>query len=165
MSLKNYDYFFKILMIGDSCVGKSSILLYFCDKRFNDNLLATIGCDLKIKEIRIDGKIVKLEIVRINIIIFFNQQDTSGIERFRNMIKNYYRGVHGIIIVYDITDEGSFEHIKDWLKDINIYNNNAIKLIIGNKSDLSEKREVTEEDRKFLEEQTGIDIIETSAKN
>ena len=56
MSLKNYDYFFKILMIGDSCVGKSSILLYFCDKRFNDNLLATIGCDLKIKEIRIDGK-------------------------------------------------------------------------------------------------------------
>ena len=70
MSLKNYNYFFNILMIGDACVGKSSILLYFCDKRFNDNLLATIGCDLKIKEIRIDGKIVKLEIVRINIIFF-----------------------------------------------------------------------------------------------
>ena len=71
MSLKNYDYFFKILMIGDSFVGKSCICEFFFDKRFHDNHLLTIGCDLLIKEIRIDGKIVRLSIVRINIIYFF----------------------------------------------------------------------------------------------
>ena len=92
--------------------------------------------------------------------------DTAGQERFRNITFSYYRNTQGVIIVYDVTDKKSFGHIKDWLEDINKYtDNNPIKLIVGNKCDLSNEVQVTEEDKKLLKRQTGIDIIETSAKN
>ena len=94
------------------------------------------------------------------------QWDTAGQERFKTITSAYYRGAHGIIIVYDVTDKKTFGHIKDWLEDINKFtDNNPIKLIVGNKCDLSNEKQVTEEDKKLLKKQTGIDIIETSAKN
>ena len=91
---------------------------------------------------------------------------TNGQERFKTITSAYYRGAHGILIVYDVSDKKSFSHIKDWLEDINKFtDNNPIKLIIGNKCDLVNEKQVTEEDKKMLKKQTGIDIIETSAKN
>ena len=94
------------------------------------------------------------------------QWDTAGQERFKTITSAYYRGAHGILIVYDVADKKSFAHIKDWLEDINKYtDNNPIKLVIGNKCDLTNEKQVTEEDKKLFKKQTGIDIIETSAKN
>ena len=164
---KQFDYTFKIVMIGDSGVGKSCILLRFADDKFNENFYATIGVDFRFKNITVDNKSVKLQIVR-KIIILINiiQWDTAGQERFKTITSAYYRGAHGILIVYDVSDKKSFNHIKDWLEDINKYtDNNPIKLIIGNKCDLVNEKQVTEEDKKMLKKQTGIDIIETSAKN
>ena len=164
---KQFDYTFKIVMIGDSGVGKSCILLRFADDKFNENFYATIGVDFRFKNITVDNKSVKLQIVSNNILINFSLQwDTAGQERFKTITSAYYRGAHGIIVVYDVTDKKSFGHIKDWLEDINKYtDNNPIKLIVGNKCDLSNEKQVTEEDKQLLKKQTGIDIIETSAKN
>ena len=101
-----------------------------------------------------------------NFFKYFLQWDTAGQERFKTITSAYYRGAHGILIVYDVSDKKSFGHIKDWLEDINKFtDNNPIKLIVGNKCDLVNEKQVTEEDKKLLKKQTGIDIIETSAKN
>ena len=165
---KQYDYTFKIVMIGYSGVGKSCILLRFADDKFNENFYATIGVDFRFKNITVDNKSVKLQIVRKKnkIINIKTQWDTAGQERFKTITSAYYRGAHGIIIVYDVADKKSFVHIKDWLEDINKYtDNNPIKLIVGNKCDLVNEKQVTEEDKQTLKKQTGIDIIETSAKN
>ena len=167
---KQFDYTFKIVMIGDSGVGKSCILLRFADDKFNENFYATIGVDFRFKNITVDNKSVKLQIVRKKIYYYLKyiyiQWDTAGQERFKTITSAYYRGAHGILIVYDVSDKKSFNHIKDWLEDINKFtDNNPIKLIIGNKCDLVNQKQVTEEDKKLLKKQTGIDIIETSAKN
>ena len=165
---KQFDFTFKIVMIGDSGVGKSCILLRFADDKFNESFYATIGVDFRFKNITVDNKSVKLQIVRINFKIFtkYIQWDTAGQERFKTITSAYYRGAHGILIVYDVSDKKSFNHIKDWIEDINKFtDNNPIKLIVGNKCDLVKEKQVTEEDKKLLKKQTGIDIIETSAKN
>ena len=154
-------------MIGDSGVGKSCILLRFADDKFNENFYATIGVDFRFKNITIDNKSVKLQIVIIiYYYIIFIQWDTAGQERFKTITSAYYRGAHGVIIVYDVSDKKTFGHIKDWIEDINKYtDSNPIKLIVGNKCDLVNEKQVTEEDKNLLKKQTGIDIIETSAKN
>ena len=122
---KQFDYTFKIVMIGDSGVGKSCILLRFADDKFNENFYATIGVDFRFKNVMVDDKSVKLQI-----------WDTAGQERFKTITSAYYRGADGIIIVYDITDRNSFAHIKDWLDDVNKYtDNNPLKIIVGNKID------------------------------
>lgn len=164
---KQFDYTFKIVMIGDSGVGKSCILLRFADDKFNENFYATIGVDFRFKNITIDNKSVKLQIVIIiYYYIIFIQWDTAGQERFKTITSAYYRGAHGVIIVYDVSDKKTFGHIKDWIEDINKYtDSNPIKLIVGNKCDLVNEKQVTEEDKNLLKKQTGIDIIETSAKN
>jgi Ras-related protein Rab-1A len=99
-----YDYLFKILLIGDSGVGKSSILTQFANKTFTDSYMSTIGVDFTIKTVDIDGKAVKLQI-----------WDTAGQERFRTITSSYYRGAHGINLEYDITNVESFNNIKQWL--------------------------------------------------
>lgn len=92
--------------------------------------------------------------------------DTAGQERFKIITNAYYRGAYGILIVYDISDKRSFNHIKDWFKDINKYTDNyPIKLIFGNKCDLAKEKQVTNEDKKLLKKQTVIGIIQTYAKN
>ena len=124
-----YDYLFKILLIGDSGVGKSSVLGRFVDKVFTDTYISTIGVDFKIRTLNIDGKAVKLQI-----------WDTAGQERFRTITTSYYRGVHAVILVYDVTDILSFNNISNWLKEVQRYApDNAIKLLIGNKCDLVRK--------------------------
>nr|QKY15279.1 GTP-binding protein (YPTC1) [Polytomella parva] len=150
-----YDYLFKLLIIGDSGVGKSCLLLRFADDTYTESYISTIGVDFKIRTVELDNKIIKLQI-----------WDTAGQERFRTITSSYYRGSHGIIVVYDVTDEDSFNNVKLWLSEIGRYaNENVHKLLIGNKSDLSSKRAVPYQTAKAFADEIGIPFLETSAKN
>jgi len=126
----DYDYLFKLLLIGDSGVGKSCLLLRFSDDTYTDSYISTIGVDFKIRTIELDGKTIKLQI-----------WDTAGQERFRTITSSYYRGAHGIIVVYDCTDLESFNNVKQWLEEIDRYAcENVNKLLVGNKCDLTSKK-------------------------
>ncbi|OII76726.1 Ras small GTPase RIC1 YPT1 protein [Cryptosporidium andersoni] len=150
-----YDYLFKLLLIGDSGVGKSCLLLRFADDTYTDSYISTIGVDFKIRTITLENKTVKLQI-----------WDTAGQERFRTITSSYYRGAHGIIIVYDVTDRDSFDNVKQWIQEIDRYAmENVNKLLVGNKCDLVSKRVVTSDEGKELADSYGIKFIETSAKN
>jgi len=149
------DYLFKLLLIGDSGVGKSCLLLRFADDTYTESYISTIGVDFKIRTIELDGKTVKLQI-----------WDTAGQERFRTITSSYYRGAHGIIIVYDVTDRQSFQNVEHWLKEIDKYaTGNVNKLLVGNKSDLQSKKVVTYDEAKEFADKHGIKFLETSAKN
>jgi len=150
-----YDYLFKVLLIGDSGVGKSSLLLKFTDRVFTDHYISTIGVDFKIQTLQMDDKIIKLQL-----------WDTAGQERFRTITTSYYRGAHGIIIVFDITDKESFANIKTWMTEIDRFaSDNVCKILIGNKSDLEKQRQVSKEYDKELANKYKIDYIEASAKD
>ncbi len=153
-SYRDYDYLFKILVIGDSGVGKSCILLRFVDNSFAETYISTIGVDFRIRTIEMDGKSIKLQI-----------WDTAGQERFRTITSSYYHGAHGIIVVYDITDETSFDNVRQWLKEIDRYGSRkVVKLIIGNKSELEDKRTVFTEAASNFTAAYDIDFMEISAK-
>ncbi|KAH9857484.1 GTP-binding protein ypt1 [Lenzites betulinus] len=150
-----YDYLFKLLLIGDSGVGKSCLLLRFAEDAFTDSYLSTIGVDFKIRTIELEGKTVKLQI-----------WDTAGQERFRTIAAAYYRGAHGIIMVYDVTEAETFSNVKGWITEIERYASEGVKkLIIGNKSDLVEKKVVEYSVAKEFADTLSIPFIETSAKN
>jgi len=150
-----YDYLFKLLLIGDSGVGKSCLLLRFADDTYTDSYISTIGVDFKIRTVDLDTKTIKLQI-----------WDTAGQERFRTITSSYYRGAHGIIIVYDITDKESFDNVRQWLFEIDRYaSENVCKLLVGNKSDLSNKRAVEYDAAKAFADELTIPFLETSAKN
>ncbi|XP_016140860.1 ras-related protein Rab-13-like isoform X3 [Sinocyclocheilus anshuiensis] len=104
---KKYDFLFKLLLIGDSGVGKTCLIIRFAEDNFNSTYISTIGIDFKVKTIEFEGKKVKLQV-----------WDTAGQERFKTITTAYYRGAMGIILVYDITDEKSFENIQNWMKSI-----------------------------------------------
>ncbi|AQK54056.1 Ras-related protein RABD2c [Zea mays] len=149
------DYLFKLLLIGDSGVGKSCLLLRFADDSYLDSYISTIGVDFKIRTVEQDGKTIKLQI-----------WDTAGQERFRTITSSYYRGAHGIIIVYDVTDQESFNNVKQWLNEIDRYaSDNVNKLLVGNKSDLTANKVVATETAKAFADEMGIPFMETSAKN
>jgi len=159
MSIMNpnpeYDYLFKLLLIGDSGVGKSCLLLRFADDTYTESYISTIGVDFKIRTIELDGKTIKLQI-----------WDTAGQERFRTITSSYYRGAHGIIVVYDVTDQESFNNVKQWLKEIERYaSENVNKLLVGNKCDLTSKKVVDYTTAKEFGDQHGFPFLETSAKN
>ena len=155
MASAEYDYLFKLLLIGDSGVGKSCLLLRFADDTYTESYISTIGVDFKIRSIELEGKTVKLQI-----------WDTAVQERFRTITSSYYRGAHGIIIVYDVTDKESFQNIQHWLQEIDKYANEGVmKLLVGNKSDLQSKKVVSYDEAKELADSLGIGFIETSAKN
>uniref|UniRef100_A0A671R2E0 Vascular endothelial zinc finger 1-like n=1 Tax=Sinocyclocheilus anshuiensis TaxID=1608454 RepID=A0A671R2E0_9TELE len=150
-----YDYLFKLLLIGDSGVGKSCLLLRFADDTYTESYISTIGVDFKIRTIEMEGKTVKLQI-----------WDTAGQERFRTITSSYYRGAHGIIIVYDVTEQESFNNVKQWLEEIDRYAcENVSKLLVGNKSDLASKKVVDFTTAKEFAESLKIPFLETSAKN
>ncbi|KHN40548.1 Ras-related protein RABD2a [Glycine soja] len=149
------DYLFKLLLIGDSGVGKSCLLLRFADDSYIESYISTIGVDFKIRTVEQDGKTIKLQI-----------WDTAGQERFRTITSSYYRGAHGIIIVYDVTDEESFNNVKQWLSEIDRYaSDNVNKLLVGNKCDLEANRAVSYETAKAFADEIGIPFMETSAKD
>ncbi|XP_060158888.1 ras-related protein Rab-1B isoform X1 [Globicephala melas] len=150
-----FDYLFKLLLIGDSGVGKSCLLLRFADDTYTESYISTIGVDFKIRTIELDGKTIKLQI-----------WDTAGQERFRTITSSYYRGAHGIIVVYDVTDQESYANVKQWLQEIDRYaSENVNKLLVGNKSDLTTKKVVDNTTAKEFADSLGIPFLETSAKN
>jgi len=150
-----YDFLFKLLLIGATGVGKSSLLTRFVDNEFNPSYVSTIGVDFKIKTITLDDKKIKLQI-----------WDTAGQERFKTVTNAYFRGSHGIAMVYDITSESSFESIRHWLEEIQKYApRNAIKLLIGNKLDLESSRFISTETATTFAQENFMLFIETSAKD
>lgn len=154
----NCDYLFKILVIGDSGVGKSSILSQYVDKVFSDTHISTIGVDFKISTIKIDDHVIKLQI-----------WDTAGQERFRNITTSYYRGAQGVLVVYDVTSIESFTNVVQWLLDIKRYctsNYNVLPAIImvGNKTDIPNNRKVSTGEATLFAINNNIMYIETSAK-
>ncbi|CEM02033.1 unnamed protein product [Vitrella brassicaformis CCMP3155] len=152
---RDYDYLFKLVLIGDSGVGKSCLLLRFADDAFTDSYITTIGVDFRFRTITVDQKVIKLQI-----------WDTAGQERFRTITSAYYRGADGIVMVYDTTDRDSFAHIDDWLSEVNRYaNESTCKILVGNKSDLSSEKAVPSEEAKKKAEELGIGFIEASAKD
>ncbi|RKP00369.1 hypothetical protein CXG81DRAFT_13326 [Caulochytrium protostelioides] len=150
-----YDYLFKLLLIGDSGVGKSCLLLRFADDTYTESYISTIGVDFKIRTIDLEGKTVKLQI-----------WDTAGQERFRTITSSYYRGAHGIIVVYDVTEQETFNNVKQWLQEIDRFANDEVnKLLVGNKSDMIQKKVVDYNSVKEFCDHLGIPFLETSAKN
>uniref|UniRef100_A0A3B3R0D7 Ras-related protein Rab-13 n=1 Tax=Paramormyrops kingsleyae TaxID=1676925 RepID=A0A3B3R0D7_9TELE len=130
---KTYDYLFKLLLIGDSGVGKTCVLFRFSEDAFNSTFISTIGIDFKIRTIELDGKKIKLQI-----------WDTAGQERFRTITTAYYRGAMGIMLVYDITNEKSFDNIKNWIRNIEEHASADVeKMVLGNKCDVNDKRQVS----------------------
>ena len=137
----------------------SAVLLRRCacvqDDKWTDSYISTIGVDFKIRTIELDQKTIKLQI-----------WDTAGQERFRTISSTYYRGAHGIIVVYDVTDADSFDHVKTWLDEIDCYARQDVnKLLVGNKSDLTGKKKVDFETAKAFADEHNIPFLETSAKN
>mmetsp|Transcript_7667 Transcript_7667/g.9503 ORF Transcript_7667/g.9503 Transcript_7667/m.9503 type:complete len:209 (-) Transcript_7667:59-685(-) len=150
----DYDHLLKLLLIGDSAVGKSCLLLRFADDTFTDTYVSTIGVDFKIRTITVDGKPVKLQI-----------WDTAGQERFRTITASYYRGAHGIVLVYDVTDEKTFKNVRNWLNECDRFTSEYVnKLLIGNKCDLEAQRKVQFHTGKEYADTNKMDFMETSAK-
>ncbi|KAL4065821.1 rab-type small GTP-binding protein [Scleroderma yunnanense] len=150
----DYDFLIKLLLIGDSGVGKSCLLFRFCVDAWTPSCTATIGVDFKIRTIELDGKRIKLQI-----------WDTSGLERFRTITTGYYRSAMGILLVYDVTDDRSFDNIRTWHASIKHYASEGVnKILIGNKSDWTDKCAVPEGFGHDLARKLGIKFLETSAK-
>ncbi|XP_069650393.1 ras-related protein Rab-13 isoform X1 [Haliaeetus albicilla] len=163
---KAYDHLFKLLLIGDSGVGKTCLIIRFAEDNFTSTYISTIGIDFKIRTVDIDGKKIKLQV-----------WDTAGQERFKTITTAYYRGAvvwwggasspqKGIILVYDITDEKSFENIQNWMKSIKENASAGVeRLLIGNKCDMEAKRKVQRDEAEKLAKEHGIRFFETSAKS
>lgn len=147
-------YMFKMVLIGDSWVGKSWVLIRFSDDNFTENHVTTIGVDFRFRCLEIDGKTVKLQI-----------WDTAGQERYKTITNSYYRGAEGVIIVFDLNNKESFLNIKDWLAEAkNGIDERTEILIFGNKWDIPDQRQVSDKEIKEFTDKTGINIIQCSAK-
>ncbi|XP_019763787.2 ras-related protein Rab-35 isoform X1 [Dendroctonus ponderosae] len=171
---RDYDHLFKLLIIGDSGVGKSSLLLRFSDNTFTGSYITTIGVDFKIKTVNIDGQKVKLQI-----------WDTAGQERFRTITSTYYRGTHGVVIVYDVTNGETFANVKRWLHEIDqncevvnrvlgesrsfsswvVLRRSFRPISVGNKNDTPDRKVVLTEDAQRFADTMNIKLFETSAKD
>jgi len=150
------DELFKLVLIGDSGVGKSSLLIRFADDYYSDSYISTIGVDFRIKTVDVgNGAKVTLQI-----------WDTAGQERFRNMTSSYYRDAEGIIIVFDLGDLQSFEHLEEWIREIDsIAPKDVVKLVVGNKADLlGDDRQVSTDQLQRWAEQNELHYVEVSAK-
>ncbi|KAL9971064.1 hypothetical protein ACROYT_G023549 [Oculina patagonica] len=150
---KQFDFLFKLLLIGDSGVGKTCIIFRFVENKFNPTFITTIGIDFKIRTVEIGGKRIKLQI-----------WDTAGQERFQTITATCYRGAQGIMLVYDVTDEKSFKNISKWVqKTQELANPNVQKMLVANKCDLKKQRLVTREKGELLAQDLDIRYAEISA--
>ncbi|KAG5624462.1 hypothetical protein H5410_009680 [Solanum commersonii] len=150
----SYDYLFKYIIIGDTGVGKSCLLLQFTDKRFQPVHDLTIGVEFGARMVTIDGKPIKLQI-----------WDTAGQESFRSITRSYYRGAAGALLVYDITRRETFNHLASWLEDARQHANpNMTIMLVGNKSDLSHRRAVSKEEGEQFAKENGLLFLEASAR-
>ncbi|XP_055337334.1 ras-related protein Rab-18-like isoform X2 [Paramacrobiotus metropolitanus] len=145
----------KLLIIGESGVGKSSLLLRFTDDTFDPELAATIGVDFKVKSLNANGNVVKLAI-----------WDTAGQERFRTLTPSYYRGAQGVILVYDVTSKSSFQKLEMWLGEVDSYANKPgmVKMLVANKIDQRTERVITREDGLKFARKHSMLFIECSAR-
>eukprot|EP00244_Chara_vulgaris_P009746 TRINITY_DN4253_c0_g1_i5.p1 TRINITY_DN4253_c0_g1~~TRINITY_DN4253_c0_g1_i5.p1 ORF type:complete len:213 (-),score=28.78 TRINITY_DN4253_c0_g1_i5:89-727(-) len=150
----SYAYLFKYIIIGDTGVGKSCLLLQFTDKRFQPVHDLTIGVEFGARMITIDNKAIKLQI-----------WDTAGQESFRSITRAYYRGAAGALLVYDISRRETFNHLASWLEDARQHaNSNMTIMLIGNKCDLQHRRAVSTEEGETFARENGLFFMETSAK-
>ena len=152
----NDDSVYKVLILGDSSVGKTCFLLKYTDKVFNEVYMSTIGLDYRLKTLTLkDGKKVKLQI-----------WDTAGQDRFRTITKNYYKGAHGIILIYDVTNTDTYDNVENWISQIKEEASpNVVIYLVGNKVDMEDKRKVSTEDGQKIADANNLPFIETSAKS
>ena len=151
----NYDYLIKLIIVGNASVGKSSIASRFQNDNYNNNYEITIGVEFYTKIIKVENKKVKIQI-----------WDTAGQETFRSLIKSYYRGAAGCLLVFDICDINSFKNIKYWIKNVKDNSNQFIIFtLIGNKSDKIQERQVSIQEALEFAEMNELEYIETSALN
>jgi Ras-related protein Rab-11B len=148
-----YDYLFKVVLIGDSGVGKSNLLSRFTRNEFNLESKSTIGVEFATRSIEVEGKTIKAQI-----------WDTAGQERYRAITAAYYRGAVGALLVYDIAKHTTYENVERWLKELRDHaDNNIVIMLVGNKSDLRHLRAVPTEDARSYAERNNLSFIETSA--
>ena len=152
----NDDSVYKVLILGDSSVGKTCFLLKYTDKVFNEVYMSTIGLDYRLKTLTLkNGKKVKLQI-----------WDTAGQDRFRTITKNYYKGANGIILIYDVTSTETYENVENWISQIKEEASpNVVIYLVGNKVDMEDKRKVTTEEGQKIADENNLPFIETSAKS
>ncbi|ELP95069.1 hypothetical protein EIN_253330 [Entamoeba invadens IP1] len=145
----------KMVLVGESGVGKTCLLLRYSENKFSENITTTVGIDFRTKRIDCEGNPYTIQI-----------WDTAGQERFRTIVPNYYRGVMGIAMIYDVTSKESFKNIEYWTKNVKENADEGYNLmLIGNKSDLEQQRVVSYEEGRELAEKLGIPFLETSAAN
>lgn len=148
-----YDYLFKVVLIGDSGVGKSNLLTRFTRNEFNLRTLTTIGVEFATRNLHICSKTIKAQI-----------WDTAGQERYRAIVNAYYRGAAGALLVYDITKHITYENVERWLKELREFgDSNMLVMLVGNKSDLRHLRAIPTEEAKSFAEKNNLSFIETSA--
>jgi small GTP-binding protein len=150
----DYQYIFKLILIGNSGVGKSSILQRYMNKTFEESYKCTIGVDFLMKSLEVKGKTVKLQL-----------WDTAGQEKYKSMVSSYYRGANVALVVFDITSRSSFESLPLWIE--NYYKNGPEQkniILIGNKKDMADQRQVTQEEAEEFSETNNMIYFETSAK-
>lgn len=150
---EDYDYLFKIVLIGDSGVGKSNLLSRFTRNEFNLESKTTIGVEFATRSIIVDNKLIKAQI-----------WDTAGQERYRAITSAYYRGAVGALLVYDISKQSTFDNVEKWLKELRDHADaQIVVMLVGNKSDLKHLRAVKTEDSASFSEKNSLAFIETSA--
>eukprot|EP00924_Labyrinthula_sp_SR-Ha-C_P012707 maker-scaffold_67-snap-gene-0.7-mRNA-1 protein AED:0.30 eAED:0.30 QI:89/1/1/1/1/1/2/22/207 len=153
MKEKNFDHLFKIVLIGNSSTGKTSLLQRYRENEFHPDTKHTIGVEFATQEMEIDNEVIKAQI-----------WDTAGQERYRAITKAYYRGAFGAIVVFDVADRETFDGLTRWIGEIKGHANEGIKIVlVGNKCDLK-NREISQNEGKAFAEQFGIPYMETSAK-
>lgn len=152
---EKYDMHIKLLMLGDQGVGKTCILLRYTHDSFSSTFITTIGIDFKIKTVDVDGLRTKLQI-----------WDTAGQERFRNITVSYFKGAHGVVLVYDIAERATFNSISHWMEQIKKHADEQVNVIlVGNKCDREALRQVTREEGAALARSYNLPFLEVSAKN
>ena len=152
---ETYDFLFKVVVVGDSGVGKTGITNRYLKGNFQEDTKTTVGVEFGAKKVYIKDKCVKIQI-----------WDTAGQERYRSVTTAYYKGAKGALIVYDITNTQTFENVECWIKEVKDATDKEIKIIlIGNKSDLEENRLVSVEEGRLMSEENNLSFFETSGKN